>query len=252
LSILIHAMLIPLAAWLGSVTLHLVVPKPTRREIVVTSTAVRIDRRPIPEPRAHAKPPAMPPQPRTLPQVVRRPQPPAARPHELARELPSAAPQPTPLRVERKRQSTLAQQIAEQERAFSQEVAQLRARDNPLSLATKAPEPAAAFHRTYFDVPGHRNVDAVQVQLIPLRRWYTAAAVCCNVRYVAQYVHGGNEEGVIPWPVCYPADDDKIARPAYVHNVPIPVPPPDYVLPAGTYLTPLLANIYANRASDKN
>ncbi len=165
--------------------------------------------------------------------------------------MPSAAPQPTRQELKRNPPS-LAQQIAQQERAFSQEIAQLRARDNPLSLATKAPAPPAAYHRTYFDLPGHREVDAVEVQLIPLRRWYTAGAVCYDARYVAQYMHGGNEEGVIPWPVCYPIDDDKIAHPPFVHNVPMPIPPRDYVLPPGTYLTPLLARIYANRSSDKN
>ena len=251
LSVVIHALLIPIAAWIGSITLPIVMPTPRERETVVASTAVRIERRPVPQPRVRARPPAVPSHPRTPPQLAQPQRPPAARPHELAREVPSAAPQPTRQELKRNPPS-LAQQIAQQERAFSQEVAQLRARDNPLSLATKAPAPPAAYHRTYFDLPGHREVDAVEVQLIPLRRWYTAAAVCYDARYVAQYMHGGNEEGVIPWPVCYPIDDDKIAHPAFVHNVPMPIPPPGYVLPPGTYLTPLLARIYANRPSDKN
>ncbi|MBV8117592.1 MAG: hypothetical protein JOZ01_06415 [Candidatus Eremiobacteraeota bacterium] len=80
----------------------------------------------------------------------------------------------------------------------------------------------------------------------------TAASICYYARYVAQYTHGGNEAGTIPWPVCYPIDDDKIAHPPWVHDVPVPTPPSDYVLPPGTYLTPLLARIYANRVSDKN
>ena len=251
LSVAIHALLVPIAAWLGSIALPAVMPKHLERETVVTSTAVRIERRPVPRPRVRAKPPAGPARPRTQPRVAQPPQPPASRPHELAREVPSAAPQPTQEPTPN-RPSTLAQRIAQQERAFSQEIAQLRARDNPLSLATKAPAPAAAYHRNYFDVPGRNQADAVEVQLIPLRQWYTAAEVCYSARYVAQYLHGGNEEGVIPWPVCYPIDDDKIAHPPFVHNVPMPIPPPDYVLPPGTYLTPLLARIYANRSSDKN
>jgi len=105
----------------------------------------------------------------------------------------------------------------------------------------------AAYRRTFFDVPGHRDIDAVAVQLIPLRHWFQGVNSCYYTRYVAQYTRGGNEEGTIPWPVCYPINDDRIAHPPFVHDVPVPVPPPGYVLPPGTYLTPLLARIYAFR-----
>ncbi|MGA8535550.1 MAG: hypothetical protein WB615_15690 [Candidatus Tumulicola sp.] len=246
LSLVIHVLLIPLAAWLGSLKLTLLAAKPSERETVVASTAVRIERRPVPQPRVLVRAPSTPSHVTAHPQVAPR-SPPVSRRHELAREAPSAAPQPTPQEVKRNQPVSLQQQLAQQERAFSQEIAQIRARNNPLSLASKPSEPAAAYHRTYFDVPGHRDVDAVQVQLIPIRHWFTGAAICYYTRYVAQYTHGGNEEGTIPWPVCYPIDADRIAHPAFVHDVPIPVPPPDYVLPAGAYLTPLLARIYGTR-----
>jgi hypothetical protein len=251
LSVAIHALVIPLAAWLASINLTLVTARPPERETVVASTAVRIERRPMPQPRVRVLPPSAPARSATRPRVEQRAAPAAARPPELARESPSAVPQPTPQEIRRNEPATLEQQIAQQERAFSQEIARLRARDNPLSLATRAPAPPAVYHRTYFDVPGHRDVDAVQVQLIPLRHWYTSATICYYTRYVAQYTHGGTEDGTIPWPVCYPVNDDKIAHPPFVHDVPIPIPPPDYVLPAGTYLTPLLARIYAKRAGER-
>lgn len=235
LSIAIHALVAMLSSWLWLVKLPIFTAKPPERETVIASTAVRIEPRPVPQPRTHAQPHAAPR--------------PAARPHELARQAPRAQPQPTPRQVARNEPSSLQQQIAQQEQTFSQELARLRASNNPLSIAANPRESPAAYRRTYFDVAGHRDFDAVQVQLIPIRHWLTSTTICYYARYVAQYTHGGSEEGTIPWPVCYPIGDDKIANPSFVHDIPVPVPPPNYVLPPGTYLTPLLARIYAKRAN---
>lgn len=254
LSIAIHALLLPLASWVWLLRLPLDAARPPQREMTVASTAVRIERRPVPQPRTHAQPqhrPA-PPTASRRPQPATRAAPPASAPrHELAREVPSAAPQPTPQkRIERPTEASvpLKQQIAQQQREFSQEVARLHARDNPLSLAPAQRHPPASFRRTYFDAPGHRQLDAVQIQLIPLRHWYAGATICYYTRYVAQFTTGGSEDGTIPWPVCYPIDADRIAHPPFVHSVPIPIPPPDYTLPSGTYLTPLLTRIYNRKA----
>lgn len=254
LSILIHALFVPLTAWLGLLHLRWMVPPPAPRETVVASTAVRIERRPVPQPRVreapHPQPVPAPVAPR--PHPAQRAAPPPVPQHELAREMPRATMQPPPQEVPPTQAPTLAQQISQQQRAFSQEIAQLRARNNPLSLATKAPQPAAAYRRTYFDVAGRRDENAVQVEVIPLRHWYSGTTICYYTRYVAQYTHGGNEEGTIPWPLCYPIDADRIANPPFVHDIPIPVPPPGYVLPPGTYLPPLLSRIYANRTGERN
>lgn len=243
LSILIHATLIPLGAWLGLLN-ALFMPPVRPRETVVASTALRIERRPVPQPRVVRLPHPSPPHVTHAPPATR-PIAPAVPRHELAREFPRASAQPPPQRVP-PTQAPLQQQLAQEQRAFSQEIARLRARNNPLSLATHAPEPAAAYHRTYFDVPGHQDDRAVQVQVIPLHHWYEGTTICYYTRYVAQYTHGGSEEGTIPWPVCYPVADDRIAHPPFVHDIPVPLPPPGYVLPPGTYLTPLLARIYAS------
>ncbi len=252
LSLLIHALFVPFTAWLGLLRLPWLKPPPAQRETVVASTSVRIERRPIPQPRVVQAPhPVRAPVARR-PHPIERAAPPPVPRHELAREMPSAAPQPPLQRTPPTQAPTLQQQIADQERRFSQEIAQLRARNNPLSLATRAPAPAAAYHRTYFDVPGHRDLDAVQVELIPLRHWFAGTTICYYTRYVAQYTHGGSEEGTIPWPVCYPLDDDRIAHPPFVHDIPVPLPPPGYVLPPGTYLTPLLSRIYGNRSGERN
>lgn len=253
LSILIHALFVPLTAWLALLHLPWMTPPPPKRETVVASTAVRIEQRPVPQPRVQERPqprPVHPPAPR--PHTAQRAAPPAVLRHELAREMPAASPQPAPQTPPPTQAPTLQQQIAQQERTFSQEIAQLHARNNPLSLATKAPAPPAAYRRTYFDVAGNRDEDAVQVEVIPLKHWYAGATICYYARYVAQYTHGGSEEGTIPWPVCYPVNDDHIANPPFVHDIPVPEPPPGYVLPPGTYLTPLLSRIYANRAGERN
>lgn len=142
---------------------------------------------------------------------------------------------------------TFDQQLARQEASFSQEVARLNQHQSPLSLASSQPKPPAAFRRTYFDFPGHSERNEVIALLIPLRHWRAQGLSCYYVRYVAQYTAGGNEEGVIPWPVCYPAGDDAMARPAYPHDLPIPYPQRDYVLPPGTYLAPLLQSVYGRR-----
>lgn len=216
--------------------------RPIETETVVASTAVRLERRPVARPLSHPVPVA-PQQPKAIP----RPASLAAAPrrHELARAAPAAEPQPTPPSA-RKAQS-LDEQLAQQERNFSQEVARLNARNAPFSVATPGREPPASFRRTYFDMPGHKQRDAVEAILIPLRHWYAQSLSCYYVRYVAQFTSGGSEDGVIPWPVCYAVNDDRMANPPYPHDLPIPIPQRDYVLPSGTYLTPLLKSIYDRR-----
>lgn len=249
-SIAIHALLAGLSSRLLLVRPFVTV-KTQPPETVVASTAVRIERRAVPRPRSqpavHRAAPAPPVERPAVPHEPQ-PQPRAAPRHELARNAPSAPPQPSAAPAPPKPAAALAEQLAQQQRAFSQEIARLHAGNNPLSIAAKPRESPAAFRRTYFDVPGRRDDQAVQVQLFPIRHWYGASTICYYARYVAQYVHGGNERGVIPWPICYPIGADRIANPPYVHDVPIPVPPSDYVLPPGTYLTPLLARIYAARS----
>jgi hypothetical protein len=146
---------------------------------------------------------------------------------------------------------TFEQRLTTQEQRFAQEAQQFRAQNNPLSLAPARHELPAAFHRSYFDTPGHVQKDAVQIQLIPLRHWFSGTTICYYARYVAQFSTGAGEDGTIPWPVCYPLGDDQIANPPYVHDVPLPLPPSGYVLPGGTYLTPLLARIYAGRTTPR-
>ncbi len=251
LSVVLHAMLLPLLLWMGGVDIRIVPRRPPERELVVASTAIRIEKRPIPQPRARTARPSVS-RPRSQPVRPQSAQPQRAQPvrtpsarHELARNAPTAPPQPKlQKRTEAHQKPSLEEQIAQQERAFSQEVARLNARNDPLSIATPAPQRPASYRRTFFDVPGHRQRTTVQALLIPLSHWYTNGLSCYYTRYVAQFGNGGSEDGVIPWPVCYPESEDRMAHPPYPHNLPIPVPQPGYVLPTNTYLTPLLRAVY--------
>jgi hypothetical protein len=261
-SLLLHALLLPFSGWNWIVRLS--VPRQPATERVVASTSVRIDRRSIPIPRSVSAS-------HTAPQVraaaAQRaltpiaPRPSAAPRHEFARERPDASPQPessvepTPgepaPKAQPVSQTDVRAQLATQEQTFAHEAEELRAADNPLSLALPKRQTAAAFHRSYFDVAGHKQENAVQIQLIPLRHWSSGTTICYYARYVAQFATGAGEDGTIPWPVCYPIGNDRIANPPYVHDVPLPLPPAGYVLPSGTYLTPLLTRIYAERGTSR-
>ncbi|HZY98000.1 MAG TPA: cell envelope integrity protein TolA [Candidatus Baltobacteraceae bacterium] len=249
-SVLIHALVLPAAfsSWARNVALS---QQPLQREWVASSTAVRIERRTVPQPRNVPRPrqPVTPPRPRPVPprpQAQPKPQPAAPR-REIARVAPTAPPQPEK-RPEQTPAPTLESQLERQQQTFSQEVARLHQQNNPLSIAAPREPPAAAYRRTYFDVPGHRHREEIEALLIPVRHWLTSGLSCYYVHYIAQFTSGGSEDGLIPWPVCYPAGHDVMANPPYPHDLPIPLPQRDYVLPAGTYLTPLLRSIYDRRS----
>lgn len=251
-SILIHALVLPAAfwSWTRSVLLS---QQPRQHEWVVSSTAVRIERRTVPQRRNRPTPPQplpVPPQPQPVPpQPPRPPQParPAAPRPEIARISPTAPPQPNKS-AERVAEPSLQSRLEQQEQTFSQVVARLNEQNNPLSIAATREPPAATYRRTYFDVPGHSRREAVEALLLPLRHWRSNNMSCYYVRYIAQFTSGGSEDGVIPWPVCYPVSDDVMVNPPYPHDLPIPLPQRDYVLPSGTYLTPLLRSIYDRRS----
>lgn len=252
LSAALHASLLPLAFWAVGMKLPFLAPKPPQREQVVASTAVRIERRAVPQPRAPVPRPQSRPQPRVQPRPRPQPRPqvahpsrPSAPPRELARNVPSASPQPTPQKGRANSvQEALERQIAQEQQQLSQEVARLNQHNRPLSIATPALRSPSTYHRSYFDTPGRTQRSVVQAVLIPINHWFAGSLSCYYTHYIAQYANGGNEEGTIPWPVCYPVADDRMVHPPYPHALPIPIPQPDYVLPAGTYLTPLLRSVY--------
>jgi hypothetical protein len=246
LSTALHAFLVPIALWAFAEKLLFIPASHRESERVVASTAIRLEPRPVPhrqgapsQPAAPVAPPEQqpslpqPPQPATVLSVVPTPR-------------PTPKPTPTGSPVPRKQASTpLQQQIAAQQQAFQQEVAQLHKRNDPLSVATVAPQPPAAFHRSAFDVSGNRSLESAQALLFPTEHWIAGSMSCYYTRYAAQFSNGATEEGLVPWPVCYPRNHDRIAEFPYPGvRLPIPYPQPGYVLPPGTYLSQFLRRIY--------
>lgn len=247
ISLAVHAIVVPWALWAAGLRLPILRAHPQRPELVLSATVVRLERRPVPAPRTRAAAPAPP---RVAP---RRPAPalapvPTPMPRELARIVPSAPPQPTPPPASPQPPSQPAQSLLTQERTYAREVARLNRSNNPLSIATPAAQPPAAYHRSAFDAPGKlaRSNDA-QALLLPVRHWFVDGLSCYYTRYVAEFSNGASERGLIPWPVCYPQDDDRIAALPYPHPLPIPYPQPGYVLPPGTYLSQFLRSIYLHQ-----
>jgi hypothetical protein len=239
-----------LAIWYAGYRAQLTHLDERQQEYVVSSTAqVRIEHRTVPRPRAVSPQTHQPVAPRRA--QVRRPKPQptaASAPHEIARETQNAPQQPPPsARPREAQQSSLAQTLAQNEQSFAREAQRLHAQSNPLSAATMSPDAASAMRKSYFDISGRFEREGAQALLTPLKHWFDGNLSCYYVHYDAQFSGGGTEQGTIPWPVCYPRTADRMLPLDRTHDLPIPVPPAGYALPAGTYLSPLLRGIYERR-----
>ena len=243
-SALLNLLLWPFLVWLFGTKLVFVPPNPQREQFIVSSSAVRIEHTVVPQPKSapqRSVPKRQPKQP--VVEHKLEPKPPVEH-HELAREMPNAPPQPPP------RQSSLVQQIAKDEREFTQESKTLNAANNPMSIATMAPQPPSTYHRSYMDLSGKDRQEQVFAVLTVREKFQTANLDCYYVRYDAQFSGGGTDDGTIPWPVCYPKDHDAMLPLDHPHSLPVPAPQPGYVLPPGTVLSPLLQEIYDRKITN--
>lgn len=234
LSIGVHAVLLPLILWLTLLDFtneH----NGTQRELIVSSTSVRIERRTVAQPRSLAQP-----QPRAANAQAPRAAA-ASAPHELARSAPHASPQPSTAPKRPSTQSSLEQTLAQQQAQFAREAAQLHAQNNPLSVATAAPN-AGAPKQYHMDVAGVQGTNPGEGYLFPVRTWRDGTNTCYYGRYLWEYPDGSSENAAIPWPFCYARGQDPIA--AGLRHFPFPLPPSGYVAPPGTYLAPEVHKIY--------
>lgn len=227
------------AIWLSHLHVMMMPPREREQEYVVSSSAARIEqRRPVPVPRSATvvakQPPAAVPQHRA--HVVPQPQ---RHPREIARTRPNAEPQQP--------QNTFSRTLAQQEQQFAREAARLHAANAPLSTATISPQAASAMRKQYVNISGDTEREGVQAVLVPLKHWFDGNASCYYVRYDAEFTGGGSEQGIIPWPVCYPRTADRMLPLDREHALPIPYPPAGFALPHGSYITPLLRGIYDKR-----
>lgn len=251
-SLFLHLIVMPAVGWFWLSSFLHEFSKPPPQEQVLMSTAVRIERRPVPRPVNH--PVAVtPPQPQVVAHAASQAAAPshaapAAPLHELARENPTAPPQPPAEKRVQPAPESMESRLQRQEQQFSQAIASLKAKNAPLSIATTKPQPAAAFHKATFDMSGYHEPKGAEMVMVPLKHWNEGGLSCYYVSYTAELAAGGGEDGTIPWPVCYPPNHDYFLL-EIGSRAPIPYPQPGYVLPPGTYLTPLLKRIYEHEQS---
>lgn len=242
--------------------------QPPRKEpMIVLSSATTISResQPVPDEPAHAarsqRPtPPRPPQRAAVPMRATLPQHAVAAAPPVHRELTYVAPSAPPRPVVRKAavsrppspRQLFTQRLMQDEQTFQREVAHLRARDNPMSVATIAPRPPSSFRRAYFNVSGiTHNLDRYEGLVTPLETWMQGPMRCHYASYDVEYSSGASDRGNIPWPLCYPPSEDPMmladGRPV-PNGSPIPTidlfPMQGYVLPPGTYLTVFLRQLY--------
>lgn len=246
-SLFIHTIFVIVFGWLSWLfATHLVARLP--REFQGKSTAITIERRnrpriPIHEPKRVARQtPARPTQARKRVATQPKPQHQAPPRRELTRNVATAPYQP-PRSVAH---PSFSQQLAQQERDFAREAKRLHAQDNPLSVSTAAPNPAA-FHQERSDASGqYTQAESTYAWLLPVKHWFASGQSCYYVHYDMSTNTGGTENGYIPWPICYPRDHDAMLPLDRSHNLPVPYPPPGFTLASGTYLTPFLRGIYTH------
>lgn len=234
LSTILHLIVGPLLVrwgWLRAPDAKVVPPK----FVITTSSSLHLEKRARARPATLAHPEIVPPA----------PQPPAPRHRELARIVPKALTAQPP-RAVRHADSTLSgEDLARQEQQFAKTIAQARAANNPLSVPPAIATPAAV-HRSRIDFEGQNgSFQGGHGVLTPIQRWIDGSNHCYRVHYDLEYYSGGSEEGNVPWPICYPANRDEFEMSP--HQMPLPSPMPDFVLPPDAQLEPYLEKYFPSR-----
>lgn len=249
-------------------------PQPPEPMIVLSSsTTIQHRSVPVPSQPTNRSEPPVQPRPPTPPHLAVQPQQatepapnapnvhavaPAGRP-ELTYTAPLAPPKPQQHHVFKERivprratPLTFAQRLAQEQQSFQREVAQLRARDNPLSVATIPPRPPSSYQRSYLNISGvDRRAESFEGLVTPVRTWMENGMRCHYAMYDVQYSSGAMDRGNIPWPLCYLPSRDPMTLPdgtPVPNGSPVPTillyPMDGYVLPPGTFLTQFLRGLY--------
>ena len=251
LSLLAHFVILPLLFWSIAVQLPKEITPPEER---VTSTMVTISSRTIPkpmQPAAQSNAPVTPQrQQETQPdQPIRQtpvPETPAPR-HELSHDSPTAPPQaPQRPNVQpTSAQKTLQQQLNEQQQQYARVAARLSQENRTVSIATIAPSTPSARYVNDFNESGTRDAfRGGNGLLFPERSWHPDPAhTCYYASYSFRYNSGASEEGVVPWPLCYPINNDEFKKPP--HPMELETPAPGFT--TDRFLTPLLKYYYNHK-----
>lgn len=211
-------------------------------EFVVTSSAIKLERHPTPQPRQKQKAERRQTQRQEIRQQIVTPRmrveltPP---PRELARLNPNAVEhQPLPPRAQ-------PAENMRDEQKFEKVIAQAKIEGNPLSVS---PAPAAASKRYALDFKGKDNpLQTGEGILYPRKTYKEGAETCYYVDYTMVFSDGARDEGRVPWPICYLPKVDPFIN-EYQH-FPLPSPRPGYVLPPSELplnptLRPYFPNLY--------
>ena len=223
--------------WLVQMVLHVPQPKAQAPPMLVTiSSAQRIAPRPHPVRARHPRQQPEHVQPQQQPRIARveRAPPQAQRPELSTRKRVAY--------VAPKMQTLTPRQIDEQTRAFQQTIAEARRANDPVAGAANDAVTPAAPKRYALNIQGDEGKPTPEGILYPLKRWTDGPYVYYYVRYDAVYADGTPESGDVPWPIRFPIADDPFAKDR--HRMPLPGPLPDYVLPSGVTLAPLVKNCY--------
>lgn len=135
---------------------------------------------------------------------------------------------------------------AQQQAIFEKTIARLREQNNPLISAARPAATPEAPKRYQFDFSGSvGTAPSAEGILTPEKSWRDGGYDYYYVRYWVQYADGSTETGIVPWPLRYKPSQDPFRL--GLEHFPLPAPMPDYVLPSGTNLHPLVAFCYAHR-----
>jgi hypothetical protein len=129
---------------------------------------------------------------------------------------------------------------AQQQQMFEKTIAKLRSENNPVVSAARATISPQAPKRFSFDFAGSVGTSPnAQGILTPEQKWQDGPYTYYRVRYWVQYADGSTETGLVPWPIRYLPSQDPFR--IGLEHFPLPVPLPDFVLPPGVSLHPLVA-----------
>lgn len=234
LSLAFHFLIVPLLVSLFGFNRH---AEPVQESVYeMRSSALRLSQRPRPRP-ASLPHPQTPPQPHV---AAARPQQQPAQRREVARNEPHAT-------VHVPRVTSQNIDMGEQQALFEKTIAQARRDADPvLSAAKAAPAAPAAPKRYTIDFSGSFGTPHAEGVLTPVKSWRNGPYTYYYVQYSVQYADGSTETGYVPWPIRYlPAVDPFLQ---HWEHFPLPVPLPDFKLPPGTNLHPLIAFCLEHRS----
>ncbi len=244
LSIVFHFTIVPLLVWLLRAG-HFVPPAPKELVYVRTSSALRI---------SHVSHPR-PPKPRVQPQpalaqhqvAVQRAQGHMSRPRtQPRREIARIDPRALRIAPPKVTYSRPTLDTAQQQQQFEKTIARLREQSDPVIGAARPVKPATTIKRYAFDFSGSLGTaPRGEGILTPEESWHDGGYDYYYVRYWVQYPDGTTETGHVPWPLRYRPSQDPFRL--GIEHFPLPVPLPDFSLPAGTVLHPLVAYCFKHR-----